>query len=352
MRHIKRQRTFGPWPTSSSSRLLSTLALVGLLHASALATTPEGPLPDDWVKAFSNITPDPKPKSLVRNANYVVSNERKIHLFQPEISDLGGIYIGVGTDQNYTFAGWARPEILILMDFDQVVVNVHKAYEAAFTLCATPEDFLTFWSAKQKKASTQAIAEYYKSQPELAAAASKAFKMAQKWVEVRFERTRPRFKRGGVLTFLDDPKQYAYLRRMFEEKRVYAVRGDLTKQTTMTEIAALATRFKVPVRLVYTSNAEQYFKYGRGSNFKANMRALPFDDKSRVIRTMASGGSTYKYYVQDGLKHHKWMENPRTYSVWAILNTSPRLIKDRLYRLWREPRVKKKRKKKKKKAPQ
>ena len=50
--------------------------------------------------------------------------------------------MGVGTDQNYLIAGWSRPEVLVLMDFDQVVVDLHRVYQLAFLHAESPEAFL------------------------------------------------------------------------------------------------------------------------------------------------------------------------------------------------------------------
>ena len=47
-----------------------------------------------------------------------VGNEDHLDLFRPAVKDKGGLYIGVGTDQNYLLGAWARAEALVLMDFD------------------------------------------------------------------------------------------------------------------------------------------------------------------------------------------------------------------------------------------
>lgn len=327
--------------TALAAAALLLLGPVAMLGTASAKPTAPGVLPADWVATFSSVEFDPKPPELVRNANYVVSNERKVHLFaEPLAKAQGGIYIGVGTDQNYTFAGWSKPEILILMDFDQVVVNVHKAYRVAFETCEDPAAFLAFWAKSNKDASLERIKTFYKDDAETAKDAKQAFKMAQKWVEIRFRRTRKRWSKDGVTTFLDDAGQYAHLRKLWLEKRVYPIRGDLTRDKAMSQIAAAAKKHDVPVRVLYLSNAEQYFKY-RGNEFKANLRGLPFDEQSLVVRTMASGSGTYKYYVQPGLVSHKWMERKGTGSVWTMINAGPKLLNDRLYELWREPRVKK-----------
>ena len=84
------------------------------------------------------VVEDPPPPELVRDTHYIVSNESRQDLFKDSIAAHGGALLGVGSDQNYLLAGWSRPELLILFDFDQVVVNVHRVYRAFFLNAATP----------------------------------------------------------------------------------------------------------------------------------------------------------------------------------------------------------------------
>ena len=57
------------------------------------------------------------------------------------IGGLGGAYIGVATDQNYTMAAAARSELLFLMDYDAEVGRIHRIYHAFMAEAATPAEF-------------------------------------------------------------------------------------------------------------------------------------------------------------------------------------------------------------------
>ena len=104
------------------------------------------------LSAFSKLERDPRPKSITRNAHYVISNENHHHLFEPALSKLkGGVVAGVGSDQMYLFAGWAKPEALVPMDFDQVIVDLHYVYGAMFRKAETPAELIALWSPRMGK---------------------------------------------------------------------------------------------------------------------------------------------------------------------------------------------------------
>ena len=85
----------------------------------------------------------------------------------------------------------------------------------------------------------------------------------------------------------------------------------------MTSIANAAKAVNKPVRVIYLSNAEQYFKYK--STYRKNFYKLPFDEKSVILRTSATSPTSYRYYVQNANNFVSWLRHPRTYTVRNIL---------------------------------
>ena len=61
----------------------------------------------------------------------IVSNEDNHFVWRAARLRAGGVYIGVGTDQNY-LAARARPEFMVLLDFDQVVVDLALLHGVIF----------------------------------------------------------------------------------------------------------------------------------------------------------------------------------------------------------------------------
>ena len=83
--------------------------------------------------------------------HYTRSNETRHYLFKSPINEIGGIHVGVGAEQNYIFAGWSKPKVMILMDFDQWIVDLHRAYSVMFAKAETPDAFIELWQKKNRK---------------------------------------------------------------------------------------------------------------------------------------------------------------------------------------------------------
>jgi len=101
------------------------------------------------------------------------------------------------------------------------------------------------------------------------------------------------------------------------------VRGDLTADQTVLDIAAAAKAASLPVRVLYVSNAEAYFRpYPPG--YLRNMAALPMDERSVIIRTCGfkpdwSPDPLYEYNVQPGDNFQRWMNTMKAGSVRTLL---------------------------------
>lgn len=307
-------------PLSRRPGLLA-LALLGcaLLTTSAFALP--GPLSDAEKAAFAGIKTDPPPKEIIRNSHYWVSNEYRHDLFKPHASDLGGVFIGVGTDQNYLMAGWAKPDVLVLMDFDTAIVRIHRAYAIAFEQSATPEAFVAFWEDDNAQAVIDRLAKDFGDSKD-GKRTVKAFKVARPIIKRRLRLTLRKYGKLGVKTFLDDPDQYAWIKALWANGRVIAVRGDLTADLCLQSIGAAAKAANLPVRALYMSNAPQYFNFTQ--QFRDNIAALPFDEKTVLLHTLTRGkfgyaDGYYHYNVQPGLNFQDWMANSRYRKLTQIL---------------------------------
>ena len=67
---------------------------------------------------FDGIESEPPPPKLTLNKHFLISNENHLHYFHDLVKDVGGVYLGVGSEQNYVLAGWAKSERMIIVDFD------------------------------------------------------------------------------------------------------------------------------------------------------------------------------------------------------------------------------------------
>lgn len=271
---------------------------------------------------FQTLQKDPAPESITRNQHYWISNEQRLDLFHDSIKDLGGVYIGVGSDQNYLHAGWAKTEVLVLMDFDHKIVDLHKVYEVAFKHAGTKEEFIELWSEKSKPKLRELIKQAHPS-GKLQKDVVQAHRSAQRVVARRFKRLAKQMIKTKLPSFLTDDASYNYIRGLFQNGKVFMVRGDLTATIAMRAISKATEHAGLKVRVLYLSNAEQYFNVHAA--FRDNILSLPTDDKSLVIRTNGWRGlahvenTGYHYNVQSAESFKLFVAHPLTRSAAGIL---------------------------------
>lgn len=282
-----------------------------------LAAAEVAPAPQNVVDAFSALRADPAPPELNRKSHFVVSDEDHHWIFKEFITDLGGVMVGVGTDQMYTMGAWAKPEVLVLMDFDKVVVDLHHVYRLAILEAKDADDLIAMWEKGDER--IPAMIEKQWPDEEARKPYARAYKISRGLVWGRLRKTRRIMKERGVSFWLSDAAQFDWVKGMYQANRVFMVRGDLTAELTVLDIAKASKDVGLPVRVLYVSNAEAYFRpYPDG--YKRNMRALPMDDKSMIVRTMGyrpdwSPDDLYEYNVQTGTNFQLWMEHMGNGSV-------------------------------------
>lgn len=298
--------------------------LLSLLLASSLASAAEpaaaAPSP------FASLPADPAPPALVRNSHYWVSNEDQLELFHDAVKDKHGIYLGVGPEQNYLLAAWARADTLVLMDFDQAVVDLHRVHRVLFQAAEKPEDFLKMWRSESRAQVTQLIEAAY-TDPAQRSGVMRAYTNARWAVEQRFKRVAAQMKKAGLTNVTSDAADYAHVRGLFLADKVFIVRGDLTVAGTVLAIGKAAAEAKQKMGVLYLSNAEGYFDFT--PQFRDNMRALPLDASSVVVRTSGQRGVShvkdtyYHYNTQSGASFLAWLADPSVKSVREMLTFAP-----------------------------
>jgi len=279
------------------------------IESSGSAPPVLGNLDEALRKSLQEIPADPAPKQIIRDVHYVISNEYKLHHFYDALKDRsGGIHIGVGAEQNFLFAGWSRFEILVLLDFDMFIVDLHHLYGIAFVNSPTIEDFVTLWKrSKKHKRQFHKLIDGHTEDRTRRARLKRIYKHSRLFVHKRallIQRTYPKL---GIPTFLTDPEHYQVIVQLFRTGRVLPIRGDLTKYESMQGIAKWGKANNIPVRTLYLSNTEYYFNFDT-SNYRNNILAMPFDDKSVVLHTIPHSGYEYYYVWHSGANFKAWAE--------------------------------------------
>ncbi len=256
-------------------------------------------------------------KATLNADHYIISNERRIELFEPYLKDLGGGYIGVGSDQNLSLAAWAKSEFIWLMDFDDYVVSLNRIHILFLKECENYNCFLDKWKRENKESSVKLVEQAFSQEKDYAIykkvyalAIDKNYGVMSRLKELNFMSDHFGFK-----SFHNRKEDYEYLRNLALLGRIRADRGDLTKNGTMRVIASKAKEMQIPIRVIYTSNAEEYFRFP--DEYRSNILSLPSDDTGYMVRTFTTGAK-YSLGFPEGEKYPN--EFPFHYNLQKIEN--------------------------------
>ena len=274
----------------------------------------------------------------------VISNEDRYELFQSHIKDLKGGYFGVGSIQNFTFSAWARSEWIWLMDFTKIVVAANKIHIAFLKNAKTPDAFRYLWSRKGKTKAYAIIQNEFKSVKDYPFI-RKTWRVAKSFLQKRFHLLDQLTQKRGYTTWLHNLSDYEHIRKLALKNQIRALRGDLNGSITVRGIADAAKKMKIKIRVIYFSNAEEYFKvklkgdhfkHGYPTTFRTNWLAIPMDKKSTIIRTISFLKNIYKwaegshystdrgfhYNIMPGELFHQWLTHKKLVSVRSIIKMS------------------------------
>ena len=282
------------------------------------------PLNEATRKLVWETTEDDAPELLnatrkdLENRHYLTCDELHVAKFYPNLKGIKGAYIGVGSDQAYTFMGWMDAELAWLTDYDPWIKQEHRIYALFFEKAETPEAFVSQWRSRNRAASRAMIAEHFATDPEKALILQ-VFDSASYKVDVRMSRLIAMAKNYKIPTFVSDAAMYAHVRSMVLGGRVRPMVSNLLDTDGLTGVGNASRAVNVPIRVVYMSNAEDYWPYSE--QFRANMAGLNFDENSWILRTAASKRTNgdYRYNMQDAQNFQAWLKEPyvkRRGDVW------------------------------------
>lgn len=250
--------------------------------------------------------------------HYVAGNEKTLRVYREHLEGLRGGYMGVGTDQGYVFVGWMDADFAWFVDYDPVVKSVHDVYFAFFEAAKTPDEFMRLWSPEGKADALLILETQY--QDSRYKRARGVFTKWRGWIARRLVAQRKDHESAGVASVLWDQAQYDRVRTMVLERRIRPMTGNLLDDKALPALAKSATDAGIPVRVLYLSNAEEYWqRYTK--EFRANVAALPFDDKSVIVRTLLtwSDNMDYRYNLQPARNYVAWLEQPWLRRVYQMI---------------------------------
>ena len=314
------------------------------------------------------------------DSDNLVSNEDDFQAVVPELAAKvrpGGVYLGVGPDQNFTYILAARAKAAFITDVRRGNLHVHLLYKALFELSADRADFLGRLFARRRpaalgpgasaaellqayrrlapdpalqKETVRAVAEQLAGggrfpigAEDLSAIAAVHAKYVAGGPDLRFVSSRggnwyPTFmdlqvatdRRGVEHGYLASEALYARLRALERANLIVPVVGDLGGPTALRAVGRHLRARGETVTVFYASNVERYlFRDGLWDEFAGNLATLPIDGSSTIIRSCfdscSSAGDSRAVTLLDSIKDLvAAVEAGRVRSYWDVLSRSRR----------------------------
>ena len=253
----------------------------------------------------------------------------------------GGVYIGVGPEQNFSYIARVKPEVAFLIDIRRDNMLLHLLFKAMFETARNRMEFLSLlygrpappdlsiWTdlpltdlltridrtpfdsvahARTHEALMAKVTGYGVPLTPEDRATLRRFhdEFAVSGLDIRFtSRGRPiRFSyptardlylqtdlEGNQASYLTTEDGWRVVRDLSRRDRIIPIVGDLAGPTAVKEIGRYLTETGKKVSLLYVSNVEMYlFRYGTFGKFVDNVRALPAGPNSVIVRSYFGRG--------------------------------------------------------------
>ncbi len=256
--------------------------------------------------------------------SYVTSNESQHYLFMPYIKNLGGAYVGVAAEANYSFIAYAKSRFAFLLDYDIHVVRLHRMIKALVKEASNPKEFIALFEERNARKAEKIIKDTYRADDKVNRIVwvyryyrDKLHKHYQ-----RIAQPSPQYKDFG---WLRNPEAYRYIRTMYEQGRIAIVEGDLLKDKAVCSVGKAVRELGTVVRIYYPSNAEEMWN-AFPPTYRMNVLSLPFDERSIALRTIwantypkgrkqrfwhqLTAGIYWHYVVHGALDYQKKLQYP------------------------------------------
>jgi hypothetical protein len=300
-------------------RILAAIPIL-LASGAALAAPASQPAAIDTraIAALRAIQHEPETSKLIFNQHFVISNELRQYVYRRAITGAtprGGLFVGVGAEQNYILGAWYRSDVIAILDFDPWIADLHAIYSLLFRRASTPQEFLRLWPSRRE---VEAAIEADVPAGPVRQQRIRVYRFAREKVSQRLREIAKDYPKGSE-TFLTDQAQYDHLVALAKSGRIRALQADFCGERTLKQLAAWAQRFRVPLRVLYLSNIEWYFPYTQG-RYRQNILDFPLGEPSLVLHTSPIAKDRYMYVFQSGATYREWLRCQCVPSLKSLLN--------------------------------
>ena len=268
----------------------------------------------------------------------LISNERSyLHVF-PDLEQsgvTGGVYIGVGPDQNFSYIARIRPTVAFIIDIRRENLLLHLFFKALFAESRNRAEYLSLLTGRPapddvgawRDASIDRILDYIDSTKPSGTASVDAklhdslrgfgiplsaeeFRTIERFhatfvesgLSIRFKSfgrpTQPynptyrellleTDRSGRQRSYLASEDDFQFVRSLQERGGVIPVVGDLAGSYAVAAIGKWMEERNEHLSAFYVSNVEDYlFREDRFQQYVENLGGLPHNDRSVVIRSI------------------------------------------------------------------
>ena len=317
--------------------LSSGSVAAGRLPVNAAGALPERLSDEEFWTLISDIS---EPGGYFRITDNYTSNEREVGQLATMLRESGvqgGVYLGVGPEQNLSYIAAIRPAMAFVIDIRRQAVVQHLLYKAVFELSADRADFISLlfskprpagltpttpiqqiWSAYESVATDQTAADKTYTRIVQQLTGSHGFTLTAnessqlESVFHAFLRYGPAISTRGSSagqrgignnmtfadltgwsfdaagqpqSFLSTEENFSYVKSLEQRNLVVPVSGDFGGPKAIRAIGAYLRAQSGVVSAFYLSNVEQYlFQDRKDRAFYDNVAALPTTEKSVFIR--------------------------------------------------------------------
>jgi len=281
-----------------------------------------------------------------------VSNEQTYQHVIPTLQHTltpGGVYLGVGPEQNFTYIANLKPRFAVIFDIRRQNAMAHLMYKALFELSPTRADFVAklfsrpltrtlpatatandlFTALGQVEASDSAYETNRKAISDLLLGKHGfglttedfrsinhvygTFFEAGPWINygyrpgsrAGFMSSYPNYGQiqsmtnaaGANMAYLATEENYQRLRTMHLNNLIVPVVGDFAGPKAIRAVGEYLKERRATVTAFYLSNVEQYLfrEYDAADRFYKNVEALPIDSTSTFIRSVPPSNRMLSY---------------------------------------------------------
>ncbi|HUF47930.1 MAG TPA: hypothetical protein VMM93_08940 [Vicinamibacterales bacterium] len=284
-----------------------------------------------------------EPGGYFRSDN-LVSNELWFQWVIPNLvarAGTGGVYVGVGPEQNFTYVAALRPKMVFITDVRRGNLHTHLMYKALFELSADRAGFISrlFTKARpQGLSDASGAADLMNAYWDVLTSTEQVYRENLKAIQDHLTRTRrlplsaedlmgietvyynfywfgPSItyssstggSRGFQTTFYDlmvatdnagvarsflaSEESFRVIKDLHQRNLVVPVVGNFAGPTALRAVGDYVRGRGGTITAYYLSNVEQYlYQDGIWQRFCANVATLPLDDRSTFIRSTQGGG--------------------------------------------------------------